>query len=421
INEDVFPPPNTITPYPEATSITVGDGYYQLSRFMLPGTQMTWGLNLGLNNVTNAVNMAKSIIKAFGTSALRQSAVTLDMLELGNEADLYSNNGLRPSGFSVSQYVANWEAIAGPVASAVGLSRDGVAFQGAAFAGQGFTPTEIFNLGILDTAPGSTIATISQHRYSAAFCSGGDFPLVSFMSKANVRGNLTIFEADIAATQQRGLRYVFGETGSIACHGAPGVSNTAGAALWVIDYTLQAATLGITEMFFHEGIGFKYNFFQPISLNRSIIDGSPLDPPQPPQVQPSYYAGIVITTFIGSSGSAQIVELTVPDDNVSGYAAFEDGQLVRAVFVNLHAWLQSSNGTRPSVHIDLSFDGARERTRCNAQRLVIGHADDTDGLRFGGQSFETADASAIGAVAQESVDVSEGFDLWATEAVLLSF
>lgn len=50
------------------------------------------------------------------------------------------------------------------------------------------------------------------------------------------------------------------ETNSIACHGAPGVSNTAGAALWVIDYTLQAATLGITEAYFHEGVGYKYNF-----------------------------------------------------------------------------------------------------------------------------------------------------------------
>ena len=50
------------------------------------------------------------------------------------------------------------------------------------------------------------------------------------------------------------------ETNSIACHGAPGVSNTAGAALWTIDYTLQAATLGIKELFFHEGVGFKYNF-----------------------------------------------------------------------------------------------------------------------------------------------------------------
>lgn len=50
------------------------------------------------------------------------------------------------------------------------------------------------------------------------------------------------------------------ETNSIACHGAPGVSNTAGAALWVIDYTLFASTIGISELYFHEGVGYKYNF-----------------------------------------------------------------------------------------------------------------------------------------------------------------
>ena len=122
-------------------------------------------------------------------------------------------------------------------------------------------------------------SSISQHRYSAAFCSGGDFALSSFLSKTNVRGNLTLWKPDIAASKQRGLRYVLGyvnkigplrivtdlivffrETGSIACHGAPGVSNTAGASLWVSDYALQAAALGIEETFFHEGIGYKYNF-----------------------------------------------------------------------------------------------------------------------------------------------------------------
>lgn len=81
------------------------------------------------------------------------------MFGIGNEADLYSNNGLRTSGFSVSDYVSDWESLAGPVVSAVGLSKNGVSFQGASFAGQGFTPTEIFNLGILDSAPGKTIST----------------------------------------------------------------------------------------------------------------------------------------------------------------------------------------------------------------------------------------------------------------------
>lgn len=38
------------------------------------------------------------------------------------------------------------------------------------------------------------------------------------------------------------------------------MSNTAGAALWVIDYTLFASTIGISELYYHEGVGFKYNF-----------------------------------------------------------------------------------------------------------------------------------------------------------------
>lgn len=51
---------------------------------------------------------------------------------------------------------------------------------------------------------------ISQHRYSAAFCNGGDFPLRSFMSKASVRGNITVFRDDIEATLAKGFPYILG-------------------------------------------------------------------------------------------------------------------------------------------------------------------------------------------------------------------
>jgi hypothetical protein len=101
---------------------------------------------------------------------------------------------------------------------------------------------------------------ISQHHYSGSFCNGTNSILQDLMSKASIRGNLTDFAADIAAVKQQGLTYVFGETNSIACHGAPGVSNTAGAALWGLDYALFAGQLGITRLYFHQGIGYKYNF-----------------------------------------------------------------------------------------------------------------------------------------------------------------
>lgn len=100
------------------------------------------------------------------------------------------------------------------------------------------------------------------------------------MEKASIRKNLDQFSPDIAAAQKSNLDYILGETNSYACHGAPGVSNAAGAALWTLDYALFgydlafslaralpdlcvriiSYTLGITHMYFHQGIGYKYNF-----------------------------------------------------------------------------------------------------------------------------------------------------------------
>ena len=161
----------------------------------------------------------------------------------------------------------------------------------------------------------------------------------------------------------------------------------------------------------------------PIALNRSIIDNSPLDPPEPPHVTPSYYAGILVNSLIGNSGSAKVTELPVPDENVSGYAVYEGNTLKRAVFVNLHAWLLSSTGVRPSVHIDLllSRDSGFGGNKATAKRLLLNHADDLDNLTFAGQSFETRDARPTGKIVEEEIDLAEGLDIQSTEAILISF
>ncbi|RDX48499.1 glycoside hydrolase family 79 protein [Lentinus brumalis] len=429
LNDDDYPPPDDITPYPEATQITVGNDYYQLSRYLPRGTRMVWGVNLGANNATNAVNMANAVLSSFQSSAVKAAGIVLDRIEVGNEPDLYTHNGLRPKNWTVNDYVREWTASAGPVVQALGISgRNGsIALQGFAFANQGFTPRKVYNLSILDSAPGRAISVVSQHHYQAHFCKGGNFSLVSFMNKTAVRSNLSIFDEDIAATRAKGLGYVLGETNSVACHGAPGVSNSAGSALWAIDYTLRAAARGIRQAFFHQGIGYKYNFIQPVSLNRSVIDGSTLDPPSPPQLMPSYYGGLVINSLIGSSGSAKVVELSVDDSNVSGYAAFEQGKLVRAVFVNLHAWLQSSTGARPSIHVNLNINGtssglsAFSSRSVVARRLILQHADDISNLTWAGQSFETSDALPKGAVVDERVSWDTGLNLRSSEAVLVDF
>lgn len=161
---------------------------------------------------------------------------------------------------------------------------------------------------------------------------------------------------------------------------------------------------------------------QPATLNRSITNGSALDPPEPPHIMPTYYGGLVVDTFIGNSGDARIIELVVDEPDITGYAAFESEQLARAVFVNLNAWVVNSTGTRPSAHIDLGVVNGTTNGTVAVRRLVIDYADDTQNLTWAGQSYEeTADVSPSGELEVEMVDLAEGFDLRATEAILLVF
>ncbi|THU94957.1 hypothetical protein K435DRAFT_860036 [Dendrothele bispora CBS 962.96] len=50
-----IPGPSSDVPYPEASNVTVGDGFYEAARFLPPGTHVIWGVNLKADNITQAV------------------------------------------------------------------------------------------------------------------------------------------------------------------------------------------------------------------------------------------------------------------------------------------------------------------------------------------------------------------------------
>lgn len=201
-----------------------------------------------------------------------------------------------------------WTSLAGSVAEAAGLySASAVTkFLGGSFGGSthnitGFSPQTILAEGIRDSSPGSKITTyvlhfvfltcltsqishrISQHHYQTSACSGGGGLLQALMTKSSVRSNLTMYTPDIQAVHAAGLKYILGETNSISCHGAPGVSNAAGAAIWLVDYALQASQLGITRLHFHQGIGYRYNWvsFRPLCIDFESSHGRPLSSSSP--------------------------------------------------------------------------------------------------------------------------------------------
>ncbi|KAL0563321.1 hypothetical protein V5O48_018750, partial [Marasmius crinis-equi] len=162
--------------------------------------------------------------------------------------------------------------------------------------------------------------------------------------------------------------------------------------------------------FFTNGIGYKYNFIQPVTLFRDTHTGQDLPEPLPPHIQPLYYSAIIAAEAIGNSGSTQIVEVAVDETGVAGYAFYENGKLARALFIDSEVFLStSSDSPRSSVHLDLDFD-SEGITSFTAKRLAIRHADDLSGLTWGGQTYETADGRVTGELVTENGSVADGLD-----------
>lgn len=421
----VFPPYTTSVPYPEAINISVGDAYYQTAQFLLPGTHVIWGVNLGQKNISAASLEAQSILKAFSTQAFIHAGIVLDAIEIGNEPDLYGMNGMRSINYSSSDYFSEWSNFAPVIASSAHITQSSHtkfwigAFADSSHSEIGFSPQALLNEGLSSPGLANLVSTYSQHHYSGSFCQADPSLLQDLMSKSNIRGNLSAFVPDIASVRAHGFHYVLGETNSYACHGTPGVSNTAGAALWTLDYSFFAASIGVSRLFFHEGIGYKYNFIQPVPLTRSTLDGSPLPSPQPAHVQPPYYAAIIIAEAIGTSGNVRMAEIQINDTDISGYAFYETRRLVRAVFINSKAFLKG-DGTRPGAHLYINLGGTVSRNM-QVKRLTIGYADDTSGLTWGGQSYETMDGRASGGGRVEWGPISSGVVIQASEAILVQF
>jgi hypothetical protein len=50
--------------------------------------------------------MAQSISKAFTDPEVLDQNIRLEGIEIGNEPDLYGDNGLRASGYNISTYIS---------------------------------------------------------------------------------------------------------------------------------------------------------------------------------------------------------------------------------------------------------------------------------------------------------------------------
>jgi len=132
-----------------------------------------------------------------------------------------------------------------------------------------------------------------------------------------------------AIAQAAGKPFLMFETNTASCGGFPGLSDSFGAAMWLLDYGLQMAYSNFSGALLHvSGEDVYYDPFIPPPRNQSTF--------RQWTVAPIFYAVLAIAETLGTSGTSQIVDLQANTGNTytPAYAVYENGECARLALLN---------------------------------------------------------------------------------------
>lgn len=175
------------------------------------------------------------------------------------------------------------------------------------------------------------------------------------------------------------LDYILGETNSLYNQGAPGLSNSFGAALWGVDFNLMCAATSIKQVFMHMGTDYRYASWQPVSTNKTAIG-----------TKPPYYGNVAVAAALGdlTRSSIRVANLPLDTSTSAAYAVYADTELARIMVINLNQYNYSVPEplARPAhlYSFSLPVSCAGEAT---VQRLMANGSDAITGVTFNGVSY----------------------------------
>ncbi|OHF04681.1 hypothetical protein CORC01_00152 [Colletotrichum orchidophilum] len=365
-------------------SLTFGPNFMKLAATY--AGNVTLGLNRGKNNINNTIAAAKVAVQEMGN---------LFAIELGNEPEYWSGvqpiaaGGWNPARDAASQN--QWDIIVG---NAIGKKQ-------IIQAGNSNSHPPEWGAEELIASGNATVReyvqTYAHHNYPGGSVTG-------LMSHANIASNIHLFDKDIASALAVNKPYVFGETNSVSGGGAFSVSPTFGAALWVMDYAVRAATSKVSRAYFHHGtIGNNpYSFFGRYSM------GNP------------YVGAYAATAFMASAQHVAAL-----DDGKSAFAAYVTydaaGAPLRALLYNSNYY--NGTGTRdPESFVLSGLTAARVQSKRVTAASALARQDRGSKASFGQQYFNDGTCTIGGTETFETTMVSGGqatFSVAASEALLV--
>jgi len=299
------------------------------------GWKVIYGVNYKTSTPASAASEAKYVANALGNS--------LSSFEIGNEPDIYK--------IGVATFEKGWENFHSAMLASV---------PNAIFSG----PASAYNYSNF-TIPfakveGSHISLLTQHYYRGNGKSST--ATVDFLLSPNPK-LITELKSLWAAANANHIAggYRLTEANSFYNGGAPGVSNTLGAALWTIDFLFQNAMNGSTGVNFHGG-GSPYS---PLLDSNGTIT----------KVQPVYYGMYVFS--MAANGTLMNTSISNSSVSLSTYA-------VKGSNGSIYVILNNKDKTQ-AFNVTMAFPSAF--TQGEAMLLTAPSLTSTSGTTLGGAAI----------------------------------
>ncbi|KAN0066213.1 hypothetical protein ACQY0O_000307 [Thecaphora frezii] len=322
-----------------------GPNYFRALNRLPKGTPVTYGLNLAYDGSDYADRIVEQANAAFDNL----DNVTLVGLEIGNEPDLYTQAGYRPSSWSVNNFGQEWSDRARTLYNRVLAPRNiptnffepAVTATTATKNGQPYRISNLVNTGVA-ADNGIYVAGWNQHDYFY-YIGVSSFTLTTdyLLDLSRTVNQFTEWSDQAQQALVTGKPYYLREMGSVGPEGIKGISDTFANTLWTFNFFLYAATQQISSVQMHLTDASYSSPWQPRTINGTL-----------PHVRSSYYAWAAFDQLIGASCNTQIAPISISgtpsnySNRLGAYAAYRGGRLTSLVMINTQlAYTGAAAGT----------------------------------------------------------------------------
>jgi hypothetical protein len=305
------------------------------------GWTLIYGLNFGTEDPETCADEASTVAKEIGPR--------LVALQFGNEADLFSRNGLRKPDYDFEQFAAEWRRYFDAIRRRV---------PNAAFSGP---DTAVNSRWLADFAKrfGRDVRFLSQHYYAEGPPSDPGSTISHLLDSKNARLDSLIDGMTEAKENAPGVPFRLTETNSCYGGGKADVSNTFASALWGADLMYRMAAAGALGINFHGG---GNGWYSPIVGTRAAGFAA----------RPLYYGMLMFA----EAGAGHLVPTAIDNPTAAplftAYAVKNPDRRLKLALINKHE----------DIDVDVRILLA-EPAPASAQRLSAPGLADTHDTTFG--------------------------------------